>query len=63
MNYVKSIGYDDVFNYKTDTPWVNALKRVAPNGIDCFFDNVCSCSLKEILLVVLTIFLFSYTLR
>ena len=38
--FAKSLGYDAVFNYKTDKPWSEALKKVAPNGIDCFFDNV-----------------------
>ena len=38
--FAKSLGYDDAFNYKTEKSWPDALKRVAPKGIDCFFDNV-----------------------
>jgi prostaglandin reductase 1 len=33
------IGFDEAFNYKTIN--VNtALKQAAPNGVDCYFDNV-----------------------
>ena len=38
--FAKSLGYDDAFNYKTEKSWPDALKRVAPEGIDCLFDNV-----------------------
>ena len=37
--FAKSLGYDDAFNYKTEKSLPDALKRVAPEGIDCFFDN------------------------
>lgn len=33
------LGFDFVFNYKTDN-LVEALKKGAPDGIDCYFDNV-----------------------
>lgn len=33
------LGFDFVFNYKTEK-LVDALKQGAPNGIDCYFDNV-----------------------
>lgn len=33
------LGFDEVFNYKT-TPLEKALKDHAPEGVDCFFDNV-----------------------
>lgn len=39
MKFVKSVGYDDAFNYKTETVG-EALTRLAPNGVDCYFDNV-----------------------
>ena len=40
MEFAQSIGYDAVFNYKTEKSHPDALKRVAPEGIDCFYDNV-----------------------
>eukprot|EP00511_Aplanochytrium_stocchinoi_P011637 CAMPEP_0204866180 /NCGR_PEP_ID=MMETSP1348-20121228/16237_1 /ASSEMBLY_ACC=CAM_ASM_000700 /TAXON_ID=215587 /ORGANISM="Aplanochytrium stocchinoi, Strain GSBS06" /LENGTH=373 /DNA_ID=CAMNT_0052017941 /DNA_START=13 /DNA_END=1134 /DNA_ORIENTATION=+ len=39
LEYMLSIGYDEVFNYKEETVPA-ALKRLAPKGIDCYFDNV-----------------------
>lgn len=33
-------GYDEVINYKEISDLSNYLKKIAPNGIDCFFDNV-----------------------
>ena len=33
------LGFDYVFNYKT-AKLDDALKEGAPNGIDCYFDNV-----------------------
>ena len=33
-------GYDEVINYKQVNNLSNSLKKIAPNGIDCFFDNV-----------------------
>ena len=33
-------GYDEVINYKQTNDLSNTLKKMAPNGIDCFFDNV-----------------------
>ncbi|XP_042231321.1 prostaglandin reductase 1-like isoform X1 [Homarus americanus] len=37
--WVKSLGADHVFNYKT-TSVTQALKDAAPDGINCYFDNV-----------------------
>eukprot|EP00057_Strongylocentrotus_purpuratus_P017258 XP_011671732.1 PREDICTED: prostaglandin reductase 1-like [Strongylocentrotus purpuratus] len=38
--YLKELGFDEVFNYKT-TPNLDAkLKELAPDGIDVYFDNV-----------------------
>ena len=33
-------GYDEVINYKEENDLSNSIKKIAPNGIDCFFDNV-----------------------
>ena len=38
--YCKSIGFDEVFNYKTVSSVESALKSACPKGIDCFFENV-----------------------
>ncbi|XP_017778205.1 PREDICTED: prostaglandin reductase 1-like isoform X1 [Nicrophorus vespilloides] len=38
--WLKSIGFDDYINYKTVTNFSVKLKELAPNGIDCYFDNV-----------------------
>ena len=38
--YCKSIGFDEVFNYKTVSSLESALKSACPKGIDCFFENV-----------------------
>jgi len=37
--YLKSIGFDHVVNYTTCKDLKAWLSKVAPNGIDCFFDN------------------------
>lgn len=37
---VKELGFDKAANYKT-TNIAEFLKNNAPDGIDCYFDNVC----------------------
>jgi NADPH-dependent curcumin reductase CurA len=39
LEYLKSIGFDAVFNYK-ETSVADGLKECAPDGIDVFFDSV-----------------------
>ena len=40
VKFVKEeLGFDHVFNYKKIT-MAESLKIAAPNGVDCFFDNV-----------------------
>lgn len=36
----KELGFHHAFNYKTNPDLSSSLKVVAPNGIDCFLDNV-----------------------
>lgn len=36
----EKFGYDAAFNYKSTDDYVSALKEVAPNGIDIYFENV-----------------------
>ncbi|KAJ8268850.1 hypothetical protein COCON_G00114570 [Conger conger] len=40
VSYLKDLGFDHVFNYKTITSLEEALKAAAPDGYDCYFDNV-----------------------
>lgn len=39
VEWVKSLGFDYVINYKKDD-LKKSLAEAAPNGIDCFFENV-----------------------
>src|SRR5207244_11899058 len=38
--YLKTLGFDEAINYKTTSDIHQALATSAPNGIDCYFDNV-----------------------
>eukprot|EP00058_Branchiostoma_floridae_P014187 XP_002599675.1 hypothetical protein BRAFLDRAFT_70354 [Branchiostoma floridae] len=38
--WLKELGFDAAFNYKTVSSLDAALKEAAPYGIDCYFDNV-----------------------
>ncbi|KAM5299200.1 prostaglandin reductase 1 [Ctenodactylus gundi] len=38
--YLKKIGFDVVFNYKTVASLEEALKKASPDGYNCYFDNV-----------------------
>ncbi|KAJ2802273.1 hypothetical protein H4S07_004734, partial [Coemansia furcata] len=40
VEYLKSIGADAAFNYKTCGDFDAAIKQAAPEGIDIYFDNV-----------------------
>ena len=40
VEWVRSLGADQVIDYKGDVPLVKALGAAAPNGIDVYFDNV-----------------------
>jgi NADPH-dependent curcumin reductase CurA len=39
LEFIKQLGYDAGFNYKKESPF-DALKRLTPNGIDIYFENV-----------------------
>ncbi len=41
VEYLKSLGFDAAYNYKTTASLDAALKEACPNGVDMFFDNVC----------------------
>ena len=38
--YVKGLGFDEAYNYKTITSLKETLQTACPKGIDMFFDNV-----------------------
>ena len=40
VDYLKSIGFDAAYNYKTISSLEETLKEACPKGIDLFFDNV-----------------------
>lgn len=39
LEWLKQLGFDYAFNYKK-VDLDESLKEAAPNGVDCFFDNV-----------------------
>lgn len=48
VEYLKTIGFDEAFNYKTEN--VNeALARTCPNGIDVYFENVGGETLEAVI--------------
>lgn len=40
VEYLKNIGFDAAYNYKTMESLDATLKEACPNGIDMFFNNV-----------------------
>uniref|UniRef100_A0A8D2DCN0 Prostaglandin reductase 1 n=1 Tax=Sciurus vulgaris TaxID=55149 RepID=A0A8D2DCN0_SCIVU len=38
--YLKKVGFDVAFNYKTVESLEETLKKASPDGYDCYFDNV-----------------------
>ncbi|KAK7910331.1 hypothetical protein WMY93_015015 [Mugilogobius chulae] len=40
MTFLKELGFDQVFNYKTVGSLEEALRSAAPDGYDCYFENV-----------------------
>ncbi|WVZ71213.1 hypothetical protein U9M48_019827 [Paspalum notatum var. saurae] len=51
VNLLKTkFGFDNAFNYKSDTDIAAALKRCLPDGIDIYFDNVGGATLDAVLL-------------
>ncbi|XP_024144170.1 prostaglandin reductase 1 [Oryzias melastigma] len=38
--FLKELGFDEAFNYKTITSLEEALRKASPDGYHCFFDNV-----------------------
>ena len=40
MDYLKELGFDAAYNYKTISSLKETLTEACPNGIDMYFDNV-----------------------
>ncbi|XP_077106261.1 prostaglandin reductase 1-like isoform X2 [Ranitomeya variabilis] len=40
LAYLKEIGFDEAFNYKTVSSLDEALKKASPEGYDCYFEHV-----------------------
>lgn len=40
VSYLKELGFDEAFNYKTASSLEEALKGASADGYDCFFENV-----------------------
>ncbi|XP_040216435.1 prostaglandin reductase 1-like [Rana temporaria] len=40
LEFLKEIGFDEAFNYKTVGSLEEALKTASPEGYDCYFENV-----------------------
>lgn len=40
VKYLRELGFDAAYNYKTITSLEDTLKEACPKGIDMFFDNV-----------------------
>ncbi|XP_069819471.1 prostaglandin reductase 1-like [Dendropsophus ebraccatus] len=40
VEYLKEIGFDEAFNYKAVRCVAEALRKAAPEGYDCYFENV-----------------------
>lgn len=38
--FLKELGFDEAFNYKTVDSLEEALRMASPDGFDCFFENV-----------------------
>lgn len=38
--YLKELGFDHAFNYKTVPSLEEALKQASPEGYECYFENV-----------------------
>ncbi|GLJ22395.1 hypothetical protein SUGI_0421550 [Cryptomeria japonica] len=45
----EEFGFDDAFNYKTQTDWDAALSKYFPKGIDIYFENVGGKMLETVL--------------
>jgi NADPH-dependent curcumin reductase CurA len=48
VDYLKTIGFDDAFNYKTENI-SEALGRTCPDGIDLYFENVGGETLEAVI--------------
>lgn len=52
--FLKELGFDEAFNYKTVGSLEEALKKASPEGYDCFFENVSNGSVLKRFLFMLS---------
>ena len=52
MAFLKELGFDEAFNYKTVSSLEEALKSASPDGYHCFFENVGNIVVIKYLVVV-----------
>lgn len=45
--FLKELGFDEAFNYKTVGSLQEALRKASPDGYDCYFDNVRSSRAEQ----------------
>lgn len=38
--WLKELGFDDAFNYKSTDDYYSSIKKACPDGVDAYFDNV-----------------------
>ena len=51
--YIKSLGFDAAYNYKTIPSLEAAIKESCPDGVDVFFDNVSHQLLMTVCVLVI----------
>lgn len=56
--FLKELGFDEAFNYKTAGSLEEALKKASPEGYDCLFENVSNSGVVASLRSVHEHFLF-----
>ena len=55
VKYLKEIGFDAAYNYKTIQSLDATLKEACPKGIDMFFDNASAREFVSLIIITGTI--------
>lgn len=59
--FLKELGFDEAFNYKTVSSLEEVLKKASPEGYDCFFENVSGVIMHFLALYVCVLMLILKT--